>query len=263
VAKCGSRPQASRFSYRRAAIHVNARAKSTIRASRDVNALSQLRPNSCPISAAFGKELIPHHQQFGKNEMQFVARVAVGLFLVAAAAPTASYADPGQHDAMRHYNQPNAQMPNGAPRASMIRQRGAKRQVAAIPAMPSFGGGFAAAGGHPHWISVAQQYKGTNPTNRRSLWCADFLNLVLQKSGMKGTSSSMANSFASYGTRLSGPKVGAIAVVARGKSAGHVGIVTGIDASGNPILLSGNHNNTVAEAPYSRGRIIAYVWPNA
>jgi uncharacterized protein (TIGR02594 family) len=196
--------------------------------------------------------------------MKFVARVAAGLFLVAAAAPTASYADPGQHDAMRHYNQPNAQMTHGAPRASMLRQRGAKRRVAAIqPAMPAFGAGFAAAGGNPHWISVARQYKGTNPTNRRSLWCADFLNLVLQKSGMKGTSSSMAKSFASYGTRLSGPKVGAIAVIARGRNAGHVGIVTGVDDGGNPVIISGNHNNTVAEATYSRGRVIAYVWPNA
>jgi len=195
--------------------------------------------------------------------MKFVARVAAGLFLAAAAAPTA-FADPGQHDAMRHYNQPNAQSHHAAPRASIVRQRGAKKRlaVAAPKAAAMFGGGFAA-GGNPHWISVAQQYKGTNPTNRRSLWCADFLNLVLRKSGMKGTSSSMANSFASYGTRLSGPKVGAIAVVARGKSAGHVGIVTGIDASGNPILISGNHNNTVAEASYSRGRIIAYVWPSA
>jgi uncharacterized protein (TIGR02594 family) len=197
--------------------------------------------------------------------MKFVASAAVGMFLVAAAAPTASYANPDPHNAMNHYNQRSGFKPSSAPRASMIRQRvvkqrGVKRQAAAIPAMPSFGAGLAA-GGNPHWISVAQQYKGTNPTNRRSLWCADFLNLVLQKSGMKGTSSSMANSFASYGTRLPGPKVGAIAVVARGRSAGHVGIVTGIDDSGNPILISGNHNNTVAEAPYSRGRIIAYVWP--
>jgi uncharacterized protein (TIGR02594 family) len=71
----------------------------------------------------------------------------------------------------------------------------------------------------------------------------------------------MAQSFASYGQRLPGPKVGAIAVISRGKSAGHVGIVTGIDASGNPILISGNHNNTVAEAAYPRGRVMAYVWP--
>jgi len=193
--------------------------------------------------------------------MQFVARVAVGVFLVATAAPTA-FADPGQHDAMNHYNQFSSHSPHAAPRASIVRQRGAKRQAAVAPkAMPAFGAGFAAAG-NPHWISVARQYKGTNPTGRRSLWCADFLNLVLQKSGMQGTSSSMAKSFASYGTRLSGPKVGAIAVISRGKDAGHVGIVTGVDEGGNPIIISGNHNNTVAEAAYSRGRVIAYVWPS-
>ena len=118
-----------------------------------------------------------------------------------------------------------------------------------------------AGGGSPHWVGVAQRYKGTNPTKRKSLWCADFMNLVLQRSGMKGTSSSMAKSFIGYGERLSGPKVGAIAVISRGRSAGHVGIVTGIDSSGNPVVLSGNHNNTVAEASYSAGRVIAYVWP--
>ena len=195
--------------------------------------------------------------------MQFVARVAVGVFLVTAATPTASYADPS-HDAMNHYNQINSHHPHAAPRASVVRQRGVKRQAAAAPkvTMAALGGGFAATG-NPRWISVARQYKGTNPTNRRSLWCADFLNFVLHKSGMRGTSSSMAKSFASYGTRLSGPKVGAIAVISRGKTAGHVGIVTGIDEGGNPILISGNHNNTVAEATYSRGRVIAYVWPNA
>jgi uncharacterized protein (TIGR02594 family) len=117
--------------------------------------------------------------------------------------------------------------------------------------------------GAPHWIPIARQYMGTNPTSRRSLWCADFLNLVLKRSGLQGTASSMAGSFINYGRRLSGPQVGAIAVVSRGGGAGHVGIVTGVDANGNPILLSGNHNNTVAEAPYSAGRIIAYVWPTS
>jgi uncharacterized protein (TIGR02594 family) len=78
---------------------------------------------------------------------------------------------------------------------------------------------------------------------------------------MKGTSSSTARSFAAYGERISGPRVGAIAVISRGKTAGHVGIVTGVDDKGNPIIISGNHNNTVAEATYSAGRVIAYVWP--
>jgi uncharacterized protein (TIGR02594 family) len=71
----------------------------------------------------------------------------------------------------------------------------------------------------------------------------------------------MANSFASYGTRVSGPQVGAIAVMTRGRSGGHVGIITGIDASGNPIMISGNNGNRVKEAPVARGRIYAYVLP--
>jgi uncharacterized protein (TIGR02594 family) len=95
-----------------------------------------------------------------------------------------------------------------------------------------------------------------------SLWCADFMNLVLRKSGHQGTGSRMASSFASYGRRLSGPQVGAIAVMSRGKRGGHVGVVSGIDASGNPIIISGNHNKRVAEAVYPRGRVYAYVMPN-
>ena len=42
---------------------------------------------------------------------------------------------------------------------------------------------------------------------------------------------------------------------------GHVGVVSGIDDKGNPIIISGNHNNTVAESAYPRSRIIAYVMP--
>ena len=87
------------------------------------------------------------------------------------------------------------------------------------------------------------------------------MNLVLERSGMKGTSSSMAGSFASYGQRISGPRVGAIAVIGRGRGAGHVGIVTGSIPSGNPMMISGNHNNTVAEAPYPARSVMAYVWP--
>ena len=53
---------------------------------------------------------------------------------------------------------------------------------------------------------------------------------VLQHSGYRGTGSDMASSFASYGQRVSGPQVGAIAVMGR-RGGGHVGIITGIDAA--------------------------------
>ena len=111
-------------------------------------------------------------------------------------------------------------------------------------------------------VADARRYLGGNPTGRGSLWCARFMNMVLQHNGYRGTGSDMANSFAHYGTRISGPQVGAIAVMGRGRGGGHVGIITGIDASGNPIMISGNNGNRVREAPISRGRIYAYVMPN-
>jgi hypothetical protein len=36
-----------------------------------------------------------------------------------------------------------------------------------------------------------------------------------------------------------------------------------IDANGNPIIVSGNHNRTVAESVYPASRIHAYVLPGA
>lgn len=119
-------------------------------------------------------------------------------------------------------------------------------------------GGF---GGGSGLVSEARRYVGGNPTGRGSLWCARFMNMVLQHTGHQGTGSDMASSFARYGTRVSGPQVGAIAVMGR-RGGGHVGIITGIDAQGNPIMISGNNGNRVREAPISRGRIYAYVMPN-
>jgi len=124
-------------------------------------------------------------------------------------------------------------------------------------------GGVATTGsfGSSGIVSEARRYLGGNPTGRGSLWCARFMNLVLQHSGYRGTGSDMASSFAHYGQRISGPQVGAIAVMSRGRGGGHVGIITGIDAAGNPIMISGNNGNRVREAPVSRGRIYAYVMP--
>jgi uncharacterized protein (TIGR02594 family) len=111
-------------------------------------------------------------------------------------------------------------------------------------------------------VAEARRYLGGNPTGRGSLWCARFMNMVLQRSGFHGTGSDMASSFARYGQRVSGPQVGAIAVMGR-RGGGHVGVVSGIDARGNPIVVSGNNGNRVREAPISRGRIYAYVVPTS
>ena len=115
--------------------------------------------------------------------------------------------------------------------------------------------------GWPALVVEARKYMGTNPTARSRLWCATFMNMVLAKVGYAGTNSDAAKSFAYYGRRISEPRVGAIAVLTRGKNGGHVGVVSGIDSSGNPIIISGNHNKRVGEAIYARSRVIAYVMP--
>ena len=114
--------------------------------------------------------------------------------------------------------------------------------------------------GSSNVVAEARRYIGGNPTGLASLWCARFMNMVLQRAGFHGTGSDLARSFASYGQRVSGPQVGAIAVMRR-RGGGHVGVVSGIDANGNPILVSGNTRNRVVEAPISRGRIDTYVMP--
>jgi uncharacterized protein (TIGR02594 family) len=108
-------------------------------------------------------------------------------------------------------------------------------------------------------VSEARKYIGTNPTGRGSLWCGAFMDLVLRRTGHPG-GGNLASAYALYGTRVSGPQVGAIAVMGR-RGGGHVGVVSGIDPNGNPIIISGNHNHTTAEAVYPRTRISAYVVP--
>jgi uncharacterized protein (TIGR02594 family) len=104
-------------------------------------------------------------------------------------------------------------------------------------------------------VAEARKYIGTNPTGRGSLWCGAFMDMVLKRTGHAG-GGNLAWGYSRYGTRVGGPQVGAIAVMH-----GHVGVVSGVDANGNPIIVSGNHNHTVAEAVYPRKRISTYVVP--
>jgi uncharacterized protein (TIGR02594 family) len=148
---------------------------------------------------------------------------------------------------------------------SQMRARGFAGANASFPSSTA-SGGMAMSGGFGssnNVVAEARRYIGGNPTSRASLWCARFMNMVLQRSGYRGTGSDAASSFASYGQRVSGPQIGAIAVMGRRGHGGHVGIVSGIDAAGNPILVSGNNRNRVVEASYPRGRVYAYVMPTS
>ena len=147
--------------------------------------------------------------------------------------------------------------------AAAMRTRGLDGSQASLMAGPDSSGTAASGGfGGSGVVAEARRYIGGNPTGRGRLWCARFMNLVLERTGHHGTGSDMARSFAHYGQRVSGPQVGAIAVMGRRGGGGHVGVVSGIDAQGNPIVISGNYGHRVREVPMSRGRIYAYVMPN-
>ena len=144
-----------------------------------------------------------------------------------------------------------------------MQARGLANSNASFGSSAAQGGATVSGGfGSSNVVAEARRYIGGNPTGRGNLWCARFMNMVLQHSGYRGTGSDLARSFASYGQRVSGPQIGAIAVMGR-RGGGHVGVVSGIDAMGNPIVVSGNNGNRVREAPISRGRIYAYVLPTS
>jgi uncharacterized protein (TIGR02594 family) len=176
---------------------------------------------------------------------------------VQAAAQAQVSVSPLHDDRFAHLSGPVVQPEptRGGRRAGRRQGAQAAATVSALDAQAMVGGGYS------DLVAEARRWMGTNPTGRSSLWCARFMNFVLKRAGYRGTGSDMARSFASYGRRISGPRVGAIAVLARGKRGGHVGVVSGLDSNGNPILISGNHGRRVGEGVYSRGRVIAYVLP--
>jgi uncharacterized protein (TIGR02594 family) len=203
------------------------------------------------------------------------------LCLIAALATPASART--LHHALHHqisaeyapaFQPPMAEFPEGhvrplvspmplQPRRDIASQRARQAQARVKPAQPAFGASRPSGQsfGGSSLVAEARRWMGGNPTGRSSLWCGNFMNFVLQRTGHPGSQSNQARSFASYGHRLTGPQVGAIAVMSRGRGGGHVGVVSGIDESGNPIIISGNHGHKVGEGVYSRSRIYAYVMP--
>jgi uncharacterized protein (TIGR02594 family) len=192
--------------------------------------------------------------------------VALALCTAAIAASATPASARSHHGAGRYVHARHASRHRGYRHVARVSRRergvaqmqahGLANSQASIAASNVTASGF----GSSDVVSEARRYIGGNPTGRGSLWCARFMNMVLQRSSHHGTGSDMAQSFANYGQRVSGPQIGAIAVMGR-RGGGHVGVVSGIDAEGNPILVSGNNGNRVREASYPRGRISAYVMP--
>lgn len=147
-----------------------------------------------------------------------------------------------------------------APKIKPVPVRAPKPQVVS-------GFGLASATG-ARAVEEAKRYMGMTGAQlgvvHRGLWCGEFLGRIADRVGMrKPGNPNMAGEWIAAGTRVARPQVGAIALVGGGKKhVAHVGIVSGITPAGDPILVSGNYNNRVAEATYSHTRIVAYVLPN-
>jgi uncharacterized protein (TIGR02594 family) len=95
-------------------------------------------------------------------------------------------------------------------------------------------------------------------------WCAAYVGACLERSGISSTRSLLARSYLKWGTALTEPRIGAIAVLSRGSDAGkgHVGFWLG-ETDDSVVLLGGNQKNAVSVARYPKGRLLALRWPDA
>jgi hypothetical protein len=103
-------------------------------------------------------------------------------------------------------------------------------------------------------VERASKYLGFGPNQLglpRNLWCADFINMLV------GGHSRAAASYLSRGTYAKYGCVNCVAVLTR-RGGNHVGVVSGYDDDGNPIIISGNHNGVVGIGVYRRERVIGY-----
>lgn len=110
----------------------------------------------------------------------------------------------------------------------------------------------------PSWfgsslVSAARSHLGQTARQvgvRSTLWCSAFIRKL-----SPGTSGVDDRAISWLGRPRVGKTVGSIAVLGRH----HVGIVSGFTASGDPIVISGNHGHRVAESVYPKRRVLAYV----
>lgn len=93
-------------------------------------------------------------------------------------------------------------------------------------------------------------------------WCGTFVGHCVEVAKRFVPSAwYRAKVWADAGTTLTSPAYGCIAVFDRA-GGGHVGFVVGKDKLGNLMVLGGNQADGVNIKPFSRTRVVAYVWPS-
>jgi uncharacterized protein (TIGR02594 family) len=119
------------------------------------------------------------------------------------------------------------------------------------------------------WLEYLSNIKGADKAfwkEDETPWCGTFVAYCLHKSDRAIPKDwYRAKSYAnpSYGTMLSKPAYGSIAVFHR-NGGGHVAFVIGKTKDGKLVCLGGNQGNMVSVKTFSTENVIAYVWsPNS
>lgn len=134
-----------------------------------------------------------------------------------------------------------------------------------------------------HWMKNARKYLGLREipgprhnqtiqgwltrlrawwTDDETPWCGVFVAAVMAESGLAYPKHYYrALAWIDAGRKIDRPSVGCIVIFTR-KGGGHVGFVVGEDVWGRLMVLGGNQGNAVTVAPFSKGRVAGYVWPD-
>ena len=99
-------------------------------------------------------------------------------------------------------------------------------------------------------------------TSDETPWCAAFVGACLERAKLRSTRSLLARSYLNWGNPLRTARLGAVAVLSRGRDPGqgHVGFVVG-GSDGRLFLLGGNQQNAVTVQSFETSRLLGLRWP--
>lgn len=111
-------------------------------------------------------------------------------------------------------------------------------------------------GGSSRVLAEARRYLGLgNVTGSHRPWCADFVNMVLRKTGHVTSGSGMVQSMLHVGHRVSTPRPGDLVVMRN-----HVTIFAGYGPRGF-VGVGGNQHHRVAASNFPMRSVVAFVRP--
>lgn len=114
---------------------------------------------------------------------------------------------------------------------------------------------------HSKIITGWLTYLGAWWNDDENPWCGVFLGFIFKCLNYPIPFLYMrAKSWLNWGISIEHPVLGAVGILER-KGGGHVFIVLGITAQGNPVGIGGNQNNKVSVATFDKSRVLGYRLP--